>query len=80
MPAALARLLPGAGQGTSRRRARTDAPVMRSGSLDLMSWQGPPRPFDLDSVPEPATAYVAAGGPQEATAERGGLAGLLPMG
>lgn len=44
-----------------------------NGLLDLVSWQGTPKPLDLDAVSELITAYVAAGGPQEATADRGGL-------
>jgi hypothetical protein len=44
-----------------------------SGLLDLVSWQGTPKPLDLAAVAELITAYVAAGGPQEATADRGGL-------
>ena len=43
------------------------------GLLDLVSWQGTPEPLDLDAVSELITAYVAAGGPQEAMADRGGL-------
>ena len=44
-----------------------------SGLLDLVSWQGTPEPLDLDAVSELISAYVAAGGPEEAMAERGGL-------
>jgi hypothetical protein len=44
-----------------------------SGLLDLVSWQGTPKPLNLDAVSELITAYVAAGGPPEATADRGGL-------
>jgi Phosphotransferase enzyme family len=43
------------------------------GLLDLVSWQGTPKSLDLDAVSELITAYVAAGGPQEAMADRGGL-------
>lgn len=44
-----------------------------NGLLDLVSWQGTPEPLDLEAVSELITAYVAAGGPPEATADRGGL-------
>jgi hypothetical protein len=44
-----------------------------SGLLDLVSWQGTTEPLNLTAVSELITAYVAAGGPQEATANRGGL-------
>lgn len=44
-----------------------------SGLLDLVSWQGTPKPLDLAAVSELITAYVAAGGPPQATATRGGL-------
>lgn len=44
-----------------------------SGLLDLVSWQGTPAPLNLAAVSELITAYVAAGGAKEATADRGGL-------
>jgi hypothetical protein len=44
-----------------------------SGLLDLVSWQGTTEPLNLTAVSELITAYVAAGGPQEAIANRGGL-------
>ncbi|WP_433144946.1 phosphotransferase [Actinomadura nitritigenes] len=43
------------------------------GLLDLVSWQGTVDPLDLGKVTELLDAYVAAGGPEEATADRGGL-------
>jgi hypothetical protein len=43
------------------------------GLLDLISWQGTVEPVDLRKVSDLIDAYVAAGGPAEATAERGGL-------
>jgi hypothetical protein len=44
-----------------------------SGLLDLVSWQGTLEPLNLAAVSELITAYVAAGGPAQATADRGGL-------
>lgn len=44
-----------------------------NGLLDLVSWQGTRDPLDLDKVSDLIEAYVAAGGPTEARAERGGL-------
>jgi hypothetical protein len=44
-----------------------------SGLLDLVSWQGTPKPLDLDAVSDLIAVYVLAGGAREATANRGGL-------
>jgi hypothetical protein len=44
-----------------------------SGLLDLVSWQGTTEPIDVDKVSALIDAYLAAGGPEEAKAERGGL-------
>ena len=43
------------------------------GLLDLVSWQGTPKPLDLPAVAELIDAYVTAGGPPSALAARGGL-------
>ncbi|MDS1270729.1 phosphotransferase [Lipingzhangella sp. LS1_29] len=44
-----------------------------SGLLDLASWQGTQQPFELARVEDLLTAYLAAGGPPSAAADRGGL-------
>jgi hypothetical protein len=44
-----------------------------SGLLDLVSWQGTPDPLDLGAVSDLIEAYVSAGGPAQARADRGGL-------
>ncbi|MEV5570085.1 hypothetical protein AB0L06_08545 [Spirillospora sp. NPDC052269] len=44
-----------------------------NGLLDLVSWQGTPEPLDLDAVKDLIDAYVAAGGPEDALLDRGGL-------
>ncbi|MFC5183200.1 aminoglycoside phosphotransferase/kinase family protein [Actinomadura harenae] len=44
-----------------------------NGLLDLVSWQGTPEPLDLNAVKDLMDAYVAAGGPEEALLDRGGL-------
>lgn len=43
------------------------------GLLDLVSWQGTVDPIDLTKVTELLRAYLDAGGPEEAMADRGGL-------
>lgn len=44
-----------------------------NGLLDLVSWQRTPEPLRLDAVAELIDAYVTAGGPESARADRGGL-------
>jgi hypothetical protein len=43
------------------------------GLLDLVSWQGTQQAIHLQAVSDLIDAYVAAGGPAEAVAKRGGL-------
>ncbi|GAA0285568.1 hypothetical protein GCM10009527_096970 [Actinomadura nitritigenes] len=43
------------------------------GLLDLASWRDTPLPLDVTAIAEMIGAYIAAGGPESAAAERGGL-------
>ncbi|MBO2465382.1 phosphotransferase [Actinomadura violacea] len=43
------------------------------GLLDLASWRDTPLPLDVAAIAEMIGAYIAAGGPESAAAERGGL-------
>ncbi|MFF0524089.1 hypothetical protein ACFYTC_35795 [Actinomadura nitritigenes] len=43
------------------------------GLLDLASWRDTPLPLDVTAIAEMIGAYIAAGGPKSAAAERGGL-------
>jgi hypothetical protein len=43
------------------------------GLLDLVSWQGTGDPMNLSKVTQLLNAYMDAGGPEEAIADRGGL-------